>query len=704
MFQQLDLTNFRQHEALSVAFEKGVVALRGANEKGKSTIIEAIAYALFGARALREPLDEVVTWGRKVVTLKVKLGFCLNGVEYLVLRSKSGAELRSGDRIIATGQDEVTGYIETLLGASREVCAKLMLANQDDIKGALAKGPAAAVELIETLSNLNVVDVIIGLVQDKLPSGQTTSVESRIQMLEQQAELPVEDTTAPLVQAVAAAEYDEGTAKIEYDAQKLTYDATLQGAFAAQSAVEAHAAAVKEEAATKGRLQQAEVALASLTVPALPTNIPELRRLVEDSRFMERAARAATLLQTVKTAENEWEGDLDSLLAEIRTTASRQDATNATISNMRRDIAVLQAQKITQTACGLCGKDLSAVPEVVTKNAELDRAIAAKEQVLEEALSAGQAEQVMFNALNAIRNAHTSFMNTYQQCSEFVTLTLTPEGKQTHIPPKWEWSGPEEIKTNVNAARELQAAEAAERAHHAAVGRKEQLQADVVRLRTAWDDAATAVVAAASTLPGHHKALELSAQALSRLNDADATLRSCREAVQRARHALDVAQAGVREREAARALLVKQLEGARKELVEIDDNNALIRFLREARMTITDQFWSMVMSTVSSYFSDIRGTPSVVTRADSGFKVDGHSVAGLSGSAKDALGLALRKALTKTFLPNVPFLILDEPAAACDEGRETNMLGLIANSGFEQVILITHSDLADSFANQVVQL
>lgn len=136
----------------------------------------------------------------------------------------------------------------------------------------------------------------------------------------------------------------------------------------------------------------------------------------------------------------------------------------------------------------------------------------------------------------------------------------------------------------------------------------------------------------------------------------------------------------------------------------MEDNNALIDFLRKARPKITDQLWGMVMDTVSSYFSSIRGTQSVVTRADNGFKVDGHNIGGLSGSTKDALGLGIRKALTKTFLPNASFMMLDEPASGCDEDREANMLGLIAGGGFEQVILITHSDLADSFATQVVQL
>ena len=89
---------------------------------------------------------------------------------------------------------------------------------------------------------------------------------------------------------------------------------------------------------------------------------------------------------------------------------------------------------------------------------------------------------------------------------------------------------------------------------------------------------------------------------------------------------------------------------------------------------------------------------------DTGFRVDGKPVTGLSGSTLDALGLAIRIALTKTFLPNNDFMILDEPGAACDDNREASMLGTISTAGFAQVLLVTHSVLADTFADNVIQL
>ena len=46
-----------------MVFTPGINVLRGDNEASKTTRLEAIAYALFGSRSLRTPLEQAVTWG-----------------------------------------------------------------------------------------------------------------------------------------------------------------------------------------------------------------------------------------------------------------------------------------------------------------------------------------------------------------------------------------------------------------------------------------------------------------------------------------------------------------------------------------------------------------------------------------------------------------------------------------------------------------
>ena len=185
---------------------------------------------------------------------------------------------------------------------------------------------------------------------------------------------------------------------------------------------------------------------------------------------------------------------------------------------------------------------------------------------------------------------------------------------------------------------------------------------------------------------------------------AEKELRAARDRLTQAKQALKDANDG--HTRALQALHdAQEVVSARS--AEIDAlvfNNTLLKKVRTARPAIADRLWAIVLKAVSGYFSEIRGTRSRVTKDSDGFKVDGHSVSTLSGSTLDALGLAIRVALVRTFLPSAPFLILDEPAAAMDEGRTHNMLGFISSAGFGQVILVTHEDVSESVADNIIQL
>jgi ABC-type molybdenum transport system ATPase subunit/photorepair protein PhrA len=49
-------------------------------------------------------------------------------------------------------------------------------------------------------------------------------------------------------------------------------------------------------------------------------------------------------------------------------------------------------------------------------------------------------------------------------------------------------------------------------------------------------------------------------------------------------------------------------------------------------------------------------------------------------------------------------MVLDEPAASMDDNRAMSLLTFIAAANFDQVILITHEDVSESFAANLIQL
>ena len=147
----------------------------------------------------------------------------------------------------------------------------------------------------------------------------------------------------------------------------------------------------------------------------------------------------------------------------------------------------------------------------------------------------------------------------------------------------------------------------------------------------------------------------------------------------------------------------QRLEDLKAEAKDMEVNKDMLKFLRQVKPQIADQVWNEICLQVSSFFSQMRGHESVVTR-DGGFLVDGNSVPSLSGSTLDVLGLAIRVALTKTFLPTTTMLLLDEPFAACDEERQARALAFLTQCGFEQVVIITHEESTQAVADHLITL
>ena len=152
-----------------------------------------------------------------------------------------------------------------------------------------------------------------------------------------------------------------------------------------------------------------------------------------------------------------------------------------------------------------------------------------------------------------------------------------------------------------------------------------------------------------------------------------------------------------------------QTEGAsgmdlRADIESLAFNNAIMAKLRKLKPAITDHLWSIVLSSVSTFFSQLRGQVSVVSKDSTGFKVDGYGIESLSGSTLDALAIAVRVALTLTFIPHAPFLVLDEPAHGCDRNRTSNILGFLASTGVPQLLIASHDELSESVADHVIAL
>lgn len=159
MLLQLKLTNFRQHKSTSIEFVKGVNTIVGLNNSGKSTLPEAIEFALFGARALRDTAKGFITDNETEGSAIVKLE--LNGDTYVVGRDSRNAEVRKNKELDARYKDNVSTYVAQLTGVNQTGFRLGHYVRQKELAAFSALRPGKRYETVERMLKVHAVDKAI---------------------------------------------------------------------------------------------------------------------------------------------------------------------------------------------------------------------------------------------------------------------------------------------------------------------------------------------------------------------------------------------------------------------------------------------------------------------------------------------------------------------------------------------------------------
>ena len=147
----LHLTNFRQHVDTHIDFSTGITGIIGPNGSGKTTILEAIAWALYGTPAARGTRDSIRSYRASPrAVVKVDLDFELGAHRYVVSRGLTNAELflDGSSQPIATSISGVTDVLRRRLGMSHDEFFHTYFTGQKELSVMAAMGPAERAQFL----------------------------------------------------------------------------------------------------------------------------------------------------------------------------------------------------------------------------------------------------------------------------------------------------------------------------------------------------------------------------------------------------------------------------------------------------------------------------------------------------------------------------------------------------------------------------
>jgi len=144
---RLRLVNFRQHADTELEFGPGITGIVGPNGSGKTTLLEALAWAIYGAQAVRGDKDSIRRLGAKGrAPVEVELEFRLGAHEYRVTRGLSTAALHQDGQLVANSLKAVTDKLERTLGMTHDEFFNTYFTGQKElaVMAALGKTERAA--------------------------------------------------------------------------------------------------------------------------------------------------------------------------------------------------------------------------------------------------------------------------------------------------------------------------------------------------------------------------------------------------------------------------------------------------------------------------------------------------------------------------------------------------------------------------------
>ncbi|WP_161952069.1 DNA double-strand break repair ATPase Rad50 [Thermoplasma sp. Kam2015] len=172
IIDRIRLTNFLSHEDSEIYFDTGVNVIVGHNGAGKSSIVDAIRFALFGDRRTKK-IEDMIRKGAK--NLEVEMEFRHAGHTYIIRRSitrrsknpESNAIVLVDGYPIAQSVKDANDYIEkNIMIRGKDVFLNSVFSKQGEMDELISGDPAKRKQLLDEILEIDVLEETYDLLKE----------------------------------------------------------------------------------------------------------------------------------------------------------------------------------------------------------------------------------------------------------------------------------------------------------------------------------------------------------------------------------------------------------------------------------------------------------------------------------------------------------------------------------------------------------